>query len=120
MNEHLKTGYRGEQAACAYLEALGFRILERNWRYKRAEIDIIAMEGDVLVFLEVKTRSSERYGSPEVFVSKRKQQLLTSAASAFCLQLEYTGEIRFDVVAVIASRKDCHVTLLRDAFFPGL
>lgn len=120
MENQVKKGSRGETAACAFLIEHGFQILKRNWRYKRAEVDIIAMEGETLVFIEVKARKTEGFGPPEAFVSSRKQRMLASAASAFCHESNYVGELRFDVAAVLFSDKDFHVTLIRDAFFPGL
>lgn len=119
-NFRQQIGARGEQMAKAYLEAAGFQIIACNWRYKRAEIDIIAREGDFLVFVEVKTRKNERNGPPEAFVSTRKQRLMASAASAYCASIAFSGELRFDVVSVLFSKKDYHITLIRDAFFPGL
>ncbi len=113
-------GKQGEGIAAQYLQEIGYRILERNWRYKRAEVDIIAEDGRVLVFVEVKTRASERFGSPEAFVGVRKQAFLASAASFFCDQNGHAGDVRFDVVSVLFSGKDFHTTHLRDAFFPGL
>lgn len=120
MENQVKKGSRGEAAACAFLIEQGFRILQRNWRYKRAEVDIIAIEAETLVFIEVKARKTEAFGPPEAFVAPRKQRMLASAASAFCAETGYTGELRFDVAAVLLSDKDGHVTLIRDAFFPGL
>jgi putative endonuclease len=120
MENQVKKGSRGEAAACAFLIEQGFHILERNWRFKRAEVDIIARDGETLVFIEVKARKTEYFGPPEAFVSPRKQRMLASAASAFCHEWNHTGELRFDVAAVLFSEKDFHVTLIRDAFFPGL
>ena len=82
MAKHLRTGEWGEQLAARFLEDKGLRILERNWRFSRAEIDLIAEEGEVLVFVEVKTRTSDYFGPPERFVSARKRQLLADAALA--------------------------------------
>ncbi|MBK6949690.1 MAG: YraN family protein [Haliscomenobacter sp.] len=113
-------GKRGEDIAAQYLLDKGYRILERNWRYKRAEVDLIAQEAEVLVFVEVKTRASERFGAPENFVGRRKQAFLASAASFFCDQNAHAGEVRFDVISILFSGKDFHTAHLPDAFFPGL
>ena len=120
MNHRNSIGKAGESAACTHLKECGYHILERNWRYKRAEVDIIAWEANTLVFVEVKTRRSEFFGVPEAFVTLRKQKMLASAAGAYSFGIQHAGEVRFDVVSVLFSKSDFHVTLLRDAFFPGL
>ena len=112
-------GKRGEQITVDWLQLQGYCILERNWRYHRAEVDIIAKKGDLLVFVEVKTRRSEQYGSPSDFVGHRKQRFMASAASAYVADLDFSGEIRFDVASVLFSGKDFHLEYLADAFFPG-
>lgn len=121
MAKHLDTGKLGEDAAKRFLEQKGFRILETNWRYKRLEVDIIAYDGAELVFVEVKTRSSKYFGTPEVFVDKRKEKLLAQAAAAYMEVIGHEWTIRFDVVSVLVGRNGrLYVRHLRDAFFPGL
>ncbi len=113
-------GDRGEALAKVFLEQQQFRIVAQNWRAGRAEIDLIAWEGDVLVFVEVKARSSTHYGTPECFVSARKQRLLAGAATQYMVSIAYEWEIRFDIVSVIFQGKDAHrINHIRDAFFPG-
>ena len=75
-----KLGITGEAEAAKYLESKGFNILEKNYRYKKAEIDLIARKDKLLVFAEIKTRSSEKFGFPEEFVSNRKIELFLMAA----------------------------------------
>ncbi|MBC7774074.1 MAG: YraN family protein [Phycisphaerae bacterium] len=122
MVKHLETGILGENAAAEFLEQQGWRIAERNWRSGRGEVDIIAWsEEEILVFVEVKTRSGEGsgYGSPEESVDAKKQDQLVRAAGAYMESIDYEWEIRFDVVAVIL--KDGKVLEIRhveDAFFP--
>lgn len=113
-------GKRGEQAAVQWMKDTGYEILARNWRYRRAEVDIIARKEGLLVFVEVKTRRSEHFGAPEVFVRERKQRFLGSAAAAYSSEIGHVGEIRFDVASVLFSGKDFHLDYLVDAFFPGL
>ncbi len=121
MARHNDTGEKGEQIARTYLGNAGWQLLEQNWRSGRAEIDIIAMEGEVLVFVEVKTRRSLRHGPPEESVSGRKMELMARAAAVFMEQINHSWEIRFDVISVLL-RPDgtAEVEHLRDAFFPGL
>ncbi len=118
MARHHQTGERGERIAADYLTALGWDILERNWRFGRAEVDIIAREGKVLVFVEVKTRSSLRFGPPEAFVSPYKEVLLTDAAGMYMEKIGHDWEIRFDIIAVLLQGDQYRIEHFRDAFFP--
>ncbi len=121
MAKHLETGKLGEELAVAHLRQLGFEILETNWRYRRMEVDIVAKEGEVLVFVEVKTRSYDYFGRPEEFISAAQQARLARAASAFMEKTGHEWAIRFDVVSVLKKKAgDFAVELIRDAFFPGL
>ncbi len=121
MARHNQTGKLGEAIARRHLEEKGYRILQANWRYRRAEIDLIAMQGDILVFVEVKTRSSVGFGRPEEFVTPYKEQLLTAAAIAYMEETGYEEEIRFDIIAIVyRSPEDYELEHFPDAFFPGL
>lgn len=121
MAKHLETGKSGELAAADYLEQKGWRIVERNWRSGRGEIDLIAWEHErLLVFVEVKTRSGfgAGYGGPEEAIDAKKQSLLSRTAGLYMESINYDWEVRFDVVAVIL-RKDIVVEIkhIEDAFF---
>lgn len=108
-------------AARNLLKTKGYTILEANWRFHRAEVDLIAKDGEILVFVEVKTRSSDAFGKPEAFVDARKQRFLTEAASAYMEQIGHDWEIRFDVVSVLANPgREVLLEHFEDAFFPGL
>ncbi len=121
MATHNELGKAGEEIARQHLEEKGFRILEHGWRYRRAEVDLIALDGPILVFVEVKTRSSNRLGEPEYFVTASKERLLTSAAHAYIEQINHQDEIRFDLVSILyRSAEDYELRHLPDAFFPGL
>lgn len=120
MADHLQLGNWGESIALDFLREKGLHILETNWRHQRAEVDLIAKDGDVLVFVEVKTRTSDYFGPPETFVTPQKEKLLVRAAHAYMEQIDHRWEIRFDVVSILCrSREDYEVTHLRDAFWPG-
>ena len=111
--QHLLAGRKGERLACQYLLRQGFDILARRHRTRSGELDIVAFEGDTLVFLEVKTRKSRQFGEPWEFVDWRKQQILRRAAEEFIADYDlgqYT--YRFDIVSVLGKE----VSLFRNAF----
>lgn len=92
---------RGEDAAAAFLERVGMSIDDRNWRCPAGEIDIVAREGDTLVFVEVKTRRSERAGTAEDAVSPTKQRQVVRVAKSYLVAHPEAPEaLRFDVVAI--------------------
>lgn len=117
---HQLIGLRGESFAVDYLEQLNFQILERNWRYKRAEIDIIACKQQTIIFVEVKARSGYRFGQPEEFVGVAKQRLMEGAALAYIHLIKHRGEIRFDIISILFDLSGGHSLLhIEDAFWPG-
>ena len=121
MAKHLETGKYGEALAVAFLKKKGFGILETNWRFSKAEVDIIAKDGEVLVFVEVKTRSSDFFGKPEDFITKHKEQLIADAASVYMKIIDHDWEIRFDFISILLKNKnDYSIEHFEDAFFPGL
>ena len=114
-------GKQGERLAIEYLQHKGYTILATNWRYQRAEVDIVAQTGAIRVFVEVKTRSSSYFGPPDLAVNPKKEALLTSAAHAYLEQQVYDGEIRFDVITVLLQpNKMAQIKHIEDAFFYGL
>jgi putative endonuclease len=101
MMEPVEVGRRGEQAAARYLSAIGMRVVARNWRCRRAEVDVVAWDGDTLVFCEVKTRRSLSAGTPEDAVGQAKQARIAFAAACYLATLDREPEhVRFDVVAI--------------------
>ena len=99
-NAHLHTGQAGEHRAAAYLQQQGYTIVRKNYRHRRAEVDIIAQKENLLVFVEVKTRGTDRYGYPEEAVNAKKEALLLSAAEAFIQEAAWQHEVRFDIIAI--------------------
>ena len=120
MNPKHELGQRGEQIAKEYFQQKGYKIEEINWRFKKAEIDLIAWDGDILVFVEIKTRSSSDFGSPEEFVSPKKEEFMSQAAAAYMDSVNYSWEIRFDIISVLVYRNEHQIRHFRDAFFPGI
>lgn len=118
MSKHNELGKRGETLARSYLEAKGHVILETNYRYEHKEIDIISLSGDVLVFIEIKTRSNYAFGYPEEAVSLRKQNLLKQAAEFFCLDKPQFTRLRFDVLSLLVQQdKIIEAFHFEDAFY---
>lgn len=104
-HDHLKFGRDGEDRVAEWYERAGGKVLERNWRCPSGEIDLVVSLGAVIVFCEVKTRSSSRYGSPFEAVDHRRVKRLRSAAMQYLRSKKLSrGGIRFDVAAVIGGR----------------
>ena len=116
MAEHNKKGVEGEQTAQKYLSNLDYKILETNWRFQKAEVDIIAKEHNYLVFVEVKCRSSNAFGEPQTFVSEKKQMLFKDAAEGYLELKDLDYEIRFDIISVILSSQKAKIEHFKDAF----
>ncbi|MEO1023036.1 MAG: YraN family protein [Bacteroidota bacterium] len=111
-------GAEAEELACAYLEAKGWRVLERNYFFERAEVDIVAYDDTAIVFVEVKMRSSTWFGQPEEFVNEVKIQNVQKAAEAWIYERKMDGSpVRFDVIGIIQQPgKAPSFTHLEDAF----
>ncbi|QIX61944.1 YraN family protein [Hymenobacter lutimineralis] len=110
-------GAAGEQAAADFLQQRGYVVLHRGYRYRRAEVDLIVQyEADLLVFVEVKARSGTQYGYPETFVTARKQQLFRLAAEQLQEELGWTGDIRFDILALTQTGQGFQIEHFEDAF----
>jgi putative endonuclease len=107
-------GKKYEDVAVSYLQQKGFIIIAQNYRYKKAEIDIIAQKDACLCFVEVKARASHRFGYAGAFVTPYKQQLIKTAAENYILQHNWNDSIRFDIIAVLY-QKGC-VEHFEDAF----
>jgi putative endonuclease len=103
MAAHNDTGRWGEDLAVAYLEQKGYTIVERDWKSGRRDIDIIALDDDVVVFVEVKTRRNRLYGEPEDAIDYYKLQNLQQAINHYVKLRQIRQEIRFDIVAVVGT-----------------
>ncbi|MBI5376018.1 MAG: YraN family protein [Candidatus Schekmanbacteria bacterium] len=113
---HVK-GRSGEEKAGKHLKKLGYRIIEKNFRTRFGEIDIIAEDGEYLVFVEVKTRTSSRFANPEDYVDERKQRKILKSAQIYLLQYSLNErKCRFDVVSVSDTDKGAKVEVFKDAF----
>ena len=117
MNDKKSKGDFGEETACKYIKKNGYKILGKNFRTKFGEIDLIGIDNDTICFIEVKARSSSDYGSPEQFVTKRKQERLWKTASIYINKntLEF-GNYRFDVISVDLENEE--IEIFKNAFQP--
>ena len=118
--ERLAFGVRGEELACEALIDRGYAIVERRYRTKHGEIDIVARDAETLVFVEVKARSDGSFGDPEESVTLQKQQRLVWMATDY-LVMQRVGEVacRFDVVGINTVTTPPTVTVIPNAFRPG-
>lgn len=120
MAEHNDIGKTGEEMAIKLLREKGYKILEQNWHYGREEIDLIAMDGDTLVIVEVKTRTTSWFGEPEFAVTRSKQKALIRAAEGYIIRNNLNLDTRFDVVSIVISPQEKKIEHIEDAFYPTL
>ena len=118
MARHNKIGNIGEDLAADYLHRNGYQILERNWRFSKAEIDIIAKHQEILVFVEVKSLGLNSFNKPEASVTDYKQRLIKDAAGQYMLQVNHDWEIRFDVISILLNEGELiDIKHFEDAFY---
>jgi putative endonuclease len=113
-----KLGQAGEAVAADFMTNLGFEVLARGYRQGRAEVDLVVRRGqELLVFVEVKTRSGNQFGTPETFVSARKKELFRQAATHLQETLGWRGDIRFDILALTLLNQGFRIEHFEDAFY---
>ncbi len=116
MAQHNETGTEGEKLAAEWLTAKGFAIKEINWRHRHWEVDIIAIKGDTLHFIEVKTRRSTAYGNPEESINKQKMKNLKDAAEQYQFKNPGWKWIQFDVLAILYKPNDIEYWFNQDVY----
>ncbi len=118
LNEQQKYGKKNESFAAGHLSRLGYEILELNFRTKLGEIDIIAKDGDTIVFVEVKSRSSYNYGSPKQAVTAKKQKKISMVALYYLKTAnQLNAKARFDVVSIMKKKDDePEIEIIKNAF----
>ncbi len=116
MAEHNQLGQEGEEMAVAHLLKKGYKIVARNFRYQKAEVDIIARKDNVLAVVEVKTRSTPDFGDPQDFVKKKQINQLVKAIDYFVNEHNLEVEVRFDIIAIIKNKAGTRIEHLEDAF----
>lgn len=116
MAQHNELGKKGEQLALELLQEKGYTIRDKNWRYQKAEVDIIAQKDDTLAVVEVKTRSTTDFGDPQDFVKPKKIKLLVSAIDEYVTSKDLDVDVRFDIIAIVKDGKNFSIEHLEDAF----
>ncbi|NBU80024.1 MAG: endonuclease [Flavobacteriaceae bacterium] len=117
MAEHNELGKFGEELAVDFLQKNGYGILETNWTFQKAEIDIIALKDNILAVVEVKTRSRIEYGLPQDFVKPKKIQLLVKAMNEYIVSNDLDVQVRFDIIAIHKEDKTYKIEHIEDAFY---
>ena len=117
-NDAHALGRAGETAAANFYQQAGYEVLAQGYRHGRAEVDLIVRQGTaLLIFVEVKTRSGAQYGPPETFVSARKKELFRLAATHLQEEMDWHGDIRFDILAITQLSQSFRIEVFEDAFY---
>ena len=117
MAQHNELGKIGEELAVQFISKKGYTILERNWRFDKAEIDIIAQKEKIIRIIEVKTRNSSFFGDPQEFVSAAKIKLLVKAANEYIISNDLDLEVQFDIIAVLKNKNTTQIEHFENAFY---
>lgn len=120
MAESHNLGQKGEDQAAKHLQDKGYKILKRNWKSGKLEVDIIAENKDFIVFAEVKTRSEDFQTDPVTSITREKQRSLIYCADTYIKRYNITRECRFDVIIVIKKEDSYEISHIEDAFYPTL
>lgn len=117
MAQHNQLGKKGEQLAVDFLIENGYEITERNYRFDKAEVDIIAKKEDILAIIEVKTRSTSDFGNPQDFVKTKQIQRLVKAVHEYVTVNKMDVEVRFDIIAIVKEKQNFNIEHLENAFY---
>ena len=117
MAQHNELGKKGEQLAVNFLLKKGYTIVERNYRFDKAEVDIMAQLKDTLAIVEVKTRSTTDFGNPQDFVKPKQIQRLVKAVDQYVTVNSLDVEVRFDIIAIIKENNSFNIEHLENAFY---
>ena len=117
MADHNELGKAGEEKAFEFLSAQGYRVIARNWRFRQKEVDIIAWDGDILVVVEVRTRTSSQWEHPRESITPAKIRFLVLATDDFIQQNKIDNRVRFDVVTCMpVNETEWDIDHIKDAF----
>ena len=117
MATHNELGKQGEDLAADFLINKGHRIIARNYRQERAEVDIISSCSGMVIFTEVKTRSTDHYGYPEVSVTAKKKEMLRNAMDHYLFENNIKEEARFDIISIVMKGNSVEIHHIEDAFY---
>jgi putative endonuclease len=117
MSDKIKKGKEGEDMAARFLKEKGYEIVQRNYRYKQSEIDLIVKKDNWLIFVEVKLRSSDAYGYPEDFVDYKKAKNIIDGAEQYTYEKDWQGNVRYDIVSIRVMRDKTEIIQIEDAFY---
>jgi putative endonuclease len=117
MSDKIKKGKEGEDMAARFLIDKGYEIVQRNYRYKKSEIDLIVKKDNWLIFVEVKLRSSDAYGYPEDFVDYKKAKNVIDGAEQYTYEKNWQGNVRYDIVSIRLLRDKTEIIQIEDAFY---
>lgn len=116
MAQHNELGIKGEQAAATFMKSKGYKVLKRNWRAHRHEIDIVAEDKEYIIFVEVKTRTSRQWGNPEDFISNTKIRRIVEAADLYLQINDIDKPARFDIISAVWDGNTFEIEHIDDAF----
>ncbi|MBQ0788919.1 MAG: YraN family protein [Oceanihabitans sp.] len=117
MAQHNELGEKGEQLAVDFLLQNGYEIMERNYRFQKAEVDIIAKQKDTLAIVEVKTRSTIDFGNPQDFLKPKQIQRIVKAVDQYVITNKLDVEVRFDIIAIVKTGNTFEIEHLENAFY---
>lgn len=117
MAKHNELGKKGEQLAVDFLLKKDYQIVERNYRFDKAEVDIIAQQNETLAIIEVKTRSTTDFGNPQDFVKPKQIQRLVKAVDEYVTINKLDVEVRFDIIAIVKEKNSFKIEHLENAFY---
>lgn len=117
MGAHNEFGKLGEEMATKYLMGKGYDIRSRNYRFQKAEIDIVAQKGNILAVVEVKSRSSNELQEISETINQKKKGLLVSAADHYVTEKDLDVDVRFDIITILKTGQDFEITHVEDAFY---
>ena len=114
---HNELGKQGEEMAVDFLLKSDYNILSRNYRYEKAEVDILAQKNGILAAIEVKTRSTNDFGNPQDFVKPKQIKNLVKAVDAYINEFELDLEVSFAIIAIVNGKDSLTIEHLKDAFY---
>ncbi|MCQ0110251.1 YraN family protein [Zhouia amylolytica] len=117
MATHNDLGKKGEQLAAEYLSKKGYEVLERNYRFQKAEIDLIAIKENTLCVIEVKARSTNVFQNPEDAITQKKIKLLVKAIDNYVYENDLDVEVRFDIITILKTSESLTIQHFEDAFY---